>query len=332
MSTISPTLKQSCSDWKTPDFAPTTRLALSFSPKLTTAATRSARMVSKKCQQKSTQSDKHPFQRTSASYACATSWDWSIKLLCPFLSLPNLSTTLHPLNAVLKKGTAWRWTAACHQAFAKVKQQIASDLVLTHFNPALPLCFTSDAPPYGIGAVMSHVLPNGIRHLIAFSSRTLSSAEKNYVQIDKEALAIVWAVRKFHTFLYGRHFVLVSDHKPLNSIFNPEKDLPAMTAARLQRYALFLARPTYGIEYHNTHDHANVDGLSHLPLSSGAASYPVDVEVDAFHVEQIEQVPVTVAQIRTATRQDHHLVIRTPRCPKPKRRVNRRNGAFRQPF
>ena len=218
--------------------------------------------------------------------------------------LPNLSTTLHPLNALLQKGTAWKWTDACDQAFEAVKQQIASDLVLTHFNPKLPLRLASDASPYGIGAVMSHVLPNGEERPIAFVSRTLSTAEKNYAQIDKEALAIVWSVRKFHTFLYGRNFELVTDHKPLTAIFNPHKDTPAMTAARLQRYALFLAGHSYEIVYRNTHEHANADGLSRLPLSSDAADHPDDVEVDAFHVSQIDQLPVTATQIRTATRQD----------------------------
>ena len=218
--------------------------------------------------------------------------------------LPNLSTTLHPLNALLQKGIAWKWTTACNQAFECVKQQIASDRVLTHFNPKLPLRLASDASPYGIGAVMSHIMPNGEERPIAFASRTLSAAERNYAQIDKEALAIVWAVRKFHAYLYGRNFLLVTDHKPLTAIFHPEKDLPSMTAARLQRYPLFLAGHRYTIVYRNTTEHANADGLSRLPLSSDAASHPVDIEVDAFHVAQIEQLPVTAKQIRTATRRD----------------------------
>ena len=88
--------------------------------------------------------------------------------------------------------------------FECVKQQIASDRVLTHFNPKLPLRLASDASPYGIGAVMSHIMPNGEERPIAFASRTLSAAERNYAQIDKEALAIVWAVRKFHAYLYLR--------------------------------------------------------------------------------------------------------------------------------
>ena len=98
--------------------------------------------------------------------------------------------------------------------------------------------------------------------------------------------------------------MLVTDLKPLTAIFNPEKDLLSPTAARLQRYALFLAGYTYSIEYRNMHEHANADGLSRLPLAGDAASHQVDVEVDAFHVAQLEHLPVTATQMRTATRQD----------------------------
>ena len=75
--------------------------------------------------------------------------------------LPNLATTLHPLNELLQKGVEWRWTADCTTAFDTVKAQIASDLVLTHFDSALPVRVASDASPYGLGAVLSHVMPTG---------------------------------------------------------------------------------------------------------------------------------------------------------------------------
>ena len=67
--------------------------------------------------------------------------------------LPNLSTTLHPLNRLLQHKTPWHWTDACTAAFDKVKRQIGSDMVLTHFHPDLPLHVASDASPYGLGAV-----------------------------------------------------------------------------------------------------------------------------------------------------------------------------------
>ena len=81
--------------------------------------------------------------------------------------LPNLSTTLHPLNRLLQHNTPWHWTDACTAAFDKVKRQIGSDLVLTHFHPDLPLHVASDASPYGLGAVLSHSVPDGTEWPIA---------------------------------------------------------------------------------------------------------------------------------------------------------------------
>ena len=115
--------------------------------------------------------------------------------------LPNLWTTLHPLNRLLQHNTPWHWTDACTAAFDKVKRQIGSDLVLTHFHPDLPLHVASDASPYGLGAVLSHFMPDGTERPIASASGTLNTAEQNYSQIDKEALGIVWSLNKFHTYL-----------------------------------------------------------------------------------------------------------------------------------
>ena len=75
---------------------------------------------------------------------------------------------------------------------------------------------------------------------IEYISRTLTSAEKNYSQLDREATAIVWAVKRFHLYLYGRKFKLVTDNQPLSQIFNRNKQLSVMTAARLTRCSLFL--------------------------------------------------------------------------------------------
>ena len=66
---------------------------------------------------------------------------------------------------------------------------------------------------------------------IAFASRSLSPAEKNYSQLDKEALAIVFGVKKFHQYVYGRQFVIQTDHKPLERVLNPDKMTPPMAAA-----------------------------------------------------------------------------------------------------
>lgn len=75
---------------------------------------------------------------------------------------------------------------------------------------------------------------------IAFASRVLTATEKNYSQNDKESLAIIFAVETFHQYLFGRSFILKTDHKPLVYIFGSKKGIPIMAASRLQRCAVIL--------------------------------------------------------------------------------------------
>ena len=106
--------------------------------------------------------------------------------------------------------------------------------MLTHYDPAMPLKLACHASAYGLGVVLSHVLPSNEEKPIAFASRSLSKAKKNYSQIGKEAFSIVWGVQKFRNYVWGRHFTIVTDHQPLTSIFYLKKRIPVMTAARLQ--------------------------------------------------------------------------------------------------
>ena len=99
--------------------------------------------------------------------------------------LPNLATALHSLNQLLQTGRKWEWTRDCERAFKEAKTLVTSPTVLTHYNPSLPVKLACDASPYGIGAVMSHVMDDGSERPIAFASRSLTKAEKNYAQIDR---------------------------------------------------------------------------------------------------------------------------------------------------
>ena len=161
--------------------------------------------------------------------------------------MPNLASTLHPLYELLKRGSPYKWTSHCKQAFENVKENLVSDNVLAHYDLNLPLNLACDASQAGLGAVFSQVMPDGTESPIAFATRTFNKAETNYSQIDEEALAIVWAVKKFNCYLYTRHFSIITDHQPLTAIFHSYKNIPATSAARLQRYAIFLSGHNYSI-------------------------------------------------------------------------------------
>ena len=116
-----------------------------------------------------------------------------------------------------------------------------SSSVLAHYDVSLPLQLATDASAYGIGTVISHVFPDGSERPIAFASRTLSTSEKNYSQLEKEALSLIFGVKHFHQYLYGRSFTLLTDQKPLTTILGLKKGIPPLAAARLQRWAIILS-------------------------------------------------------------------------------------------
>lgn len=223
--------------------------------------------------------------------------------------LPQQSTVLAPLYRLLKDQTKWGWSKVEQNAFDRCKEMLASDKVLVHYDPNLPLSLACDASAYGIGAVIQHTTPDGQEHPIAYASRTLSPAEKNYSQIEKEALSLVYGVKKFHQYLWGRKFNLITDHKPLLTLFGEHKGLPTMAAARIQRWAIILSAYDYHIIYRQSEEHGNADGLSRVPLpeTTDAGTEPMTAYLHALIGEHLEEAPLCAKQISKATRKDAEL-------------------------
>ena len=104
--------------------------------------------------------------------------------------LTNIASVLFPLHELTQKGMTFGWSEGCQKAFDKAKQLMASNKVLTHYDPELLVVVQADASPYGLGALMLHIMINGLEKPILFLSCSLTKSERNYSQIQKEATSI----------------------------------------------------------------------------------------------------------------------------------------------
>ena len=115
--------------------------------------------------------------------------------------VPHLSETLHPIQTLVNKEHSWHWGPEQDSAFAKVKDALSAEPVLKHYNPKLPLVVQADASKNALGAAM---LQEG--HPLAYASRSLTSSEQNYCQMEKELLSVQFAMEKFHQYTWApRH-------------------------------------------------------------------------------------------------------------------------------
>ena len=217
--------------------------------------------------------------------------------------LPNLSMVLTPLHKLLRSNTRWSWKTEQSRAFEDAKNLLRSPRVLIHYDSSRPLVLSCDASPYGVGAVLSHVMEDNTERPIAFASRTLAKAETNYAHLEKEALAIIFGIQKFHNYLYGRKFIIHSDHKPLMYILNASKSIPTMASPRVIRWSLLLSAYSYELRYRPGNQQANADALSRLPLPDHPQIIPEPAET-VLLMNELSHSPTSAIDIRTWTSKD----------------------------
>ena len=218
------------------------------------------------------------------------------------------------LNELLKKNKPWLWTPECQESFEKIKKALTLDLNLTHYDPSLDIIIASDASSYGIGDCILHQLPDGSRKAVTHASRSLLPAEKQYFQIEKEPLGNIFAVTKFHRYLYGRRFILQTHHKSLIKIFGSKKGLPVYTANRLLRWRTILLNYNFKIEFQTSKNICHADSLSRpIPQNTEVfedsiiATLRTNCEIKNMIANTVKELPVTLADIKRESREDEFI-------------------------
>jgi transposase InsO family protein len=231
--------------------------------------------------------------------------------------LPRHSHVSAPLRELLRDDVVWSWTPAQDEAFQKLKEMVATAPVLAFYSQTAPSIVAADASSYGLGAVMYQVQEDGRRAPIAYASRTLTDAERNYSQIEKEALAMTWACSsKFHCYLYGseKPFVVETDHQPLKTIMNVQQldECPP----RLMRMKLRMMQYCFRVEYVPGKKLVVPDTLSRSPIPLSPNALPdysdrVVAEIVEEHVSAVSSLwPASDRQlqrIRDETSKDPQL-------------------------
>ena len=215
-----------------------------------------------------------------------------------------MAQVLAPVYKLLRKDVRWRWADDEKKAFQASKELLTSFALLVHFNPALDLIPMCDASSYGVGAVLAHRMRDGSERPLGYALRLLTAAHRNYSQIEKETLALVFGVQHFHSYLSGHHFELVTDHQPLLALLHEYRPTSTQASARIRCWSL--SAYEYTIMFRNTHAHSNADALSRLLLPEMQKESATPPEL-VLLMEHVNDSLITARHIAIWTRRDPEL-------------------------
>ena len=225
----------------------------------------------------------------------------SVQFCAKFIK--DFGTVSEPLWELTKSQSEWKWGKSEESAFREIKERLIRAPVMAYFKSGAETRIITDASPVGLGAVLEQKQADGLFRPIYYASRKLSDVETRYSQFEREALAVRWACQKFHLFVYGIDFEILTDHKPLVAIFNGKHKAPN---ARLERWLLSLQPYTFTVS-HIPGKSNTADGLSRLPID-GSDAIGEHTEDFAFSVIA-EAIPgaIKLQQIEQSSENDQNL-------------------------
>lgn len=173
----------------------------------------------------------------------------------------NFGEIVLPLNKLCRKNVQFEWTLECKNAFETLKKLLSNPPILDYpdFSPKNEFILQTDSSGFAVGSVLC----NCNEKPVAYASRSLNKAELNYATIEKELLAIVWSIKYFRPYLYGKRFIIRTDHKPLLYLFNMTNP-----SSRLTKFRLLLEEYDFKVEYVRGRNNVVADALSRIIITS----------------------------------------------------------------
>ena len=219
---------------------------------------------------------------------------------------PYVAELATPLRQLLRKDSVFIWTPEYNRAFNAIKKEMASPKVLKFFDHDKPVILEVDASGHGLGAALlqpANDSRNSNLQPVVYASKTLSDTEKRYANIEREMLAIVFAVERFHHYTYGRKIQVITDHKPLVAIL---KKGISSAPPRLARMLLRLQKYDIELEYTPGKQLKLADALSRIDPCPGKEIEGLDMTVHEFET-QVNASPQKLDDIRRETELDSEL-------------------------
>lgn len=160
--------------------------------------------------------------------------------------IDGLATISEPLRSLTRKGEPFVWTSEQANTFQALQEALSRAPTLAYCNKNAKTRVIADASPVGLGAVLLQE-NKGEWRTVCYASRSLTDIEKRYSKTEKEALGLVWACERFHAYIYGQEFELLTDCKPLEFIYSPFTKYSSKPSARIERWVLRLQPYTYKV-------------------------------------------------------------------------------------
>ena len=213
--------------------------------------------------------------------------------------MKNFADIARPLHRLTDKGAKFEWTTECEEAFQNLKEALISSPILSYPKPALPFILDTDASHYAVGAVLSQA-EDGVEHVIAYMSKALNKHETSYCVTRKELLAVVIALKTFHSYLYGQHVLLRTDNAAVSWMRNLRNP-----TGQVARWLELLGTYDLEVTHRPGYKHRNADALSRSPCKPcmrQERSQEEDQDADGEQTPDAETVTTVTIPSRAVTR------------------------------